>query len=103
MNPHATNNRPRITRTLFSQIPVDLLEQCRDRKGTAIVYLWLFFYQLHEQGFPCTADLAQVCRMSENDIRKSKRWLAENGWIRIQRVPGCPDNYQILMEPDHAQ
>ena len=78
----------RITRPRFAQVPIALLETCADRKGTLFVYSWLWHYAgQNDQAFPSIARLAMECRMKEDHVRSSLRWLVENGWIsRVDRV-----------------
>jgi hypothetical protein len=84
----AAETAARITRPRFAQVPIALLEACADRKGTLFVYSWLWHYAgQNDQAFPSIARLAMECRMKEDHVRLSLRWLVENGWIsRVDRV-----------------
>jgi len=84
----ANSTQARITRPRFAQVPIALLEACADRKGTLFVYSWLWHYAgQDDQAFPSIARLAMECRMKDDHVRSSLRWLVEKGWIsRVDRV-----------------
>lgn len=91
-----------LHRTLFSQIPLDLLSTCRDRKRRRLVpvYLWLFFYagQL-DDAFPSISRLALECGMKDDDVRASISTLLQEGWIaRNGKGPNGTNRYRVRSE-----
>jgi len=90
---------PVVTRESFSVAPVKLLEQCKSRKGTLFVYLWLWHYAgTSDEAWPSVTTQAEECRMTVEDVREARRWLVENGWItRIER-PGKSTIFKVRFE-----
>jgi hypothetical protein len=93
---------PVITREQFAIAPVELMKQCKKRKGTLFVYLWLWHYAgRNDLAWPSVDRQAEECGMDVDDIREARKWLVANGWItRIER-PGRSTIFKVRSErPD---
>ena len=94
-----TGELPVITREQFSLAPIELLRQCKKRKGTVFVYLWLWHYAgENNSAWPSVDRQAEECGMDVDDIREARKWLVANGWItRIER-PGRSTMFRVRSE-----
>lgn len=92
----------RLTRAGFAMTPLRLMEDCRTRKGTLFVYLWLWHHAgIADQAFPSLQKLSLECGMKPDDTREAIRWLCEEGWVeRIER-PGYTTLFHVRTEHLH--
>ena len=90
-----------ITRAIFAQVPIALLEQSaeRSRRGSLFVYCWLWHYAgIRDQAFPSIQRLAAECHMKPDDVRKALKWLTEEGWITRTDRAGSTSLFQVRYE-----
>ena len=80
-------------RTKVGTVPVELLNTCVRRKGVLFVYVIL---QTFEAPSICT--LAVMCGMSPEDVRRSLRWLEEEGWIQQIQRPGSTSQFRVFFK-----
>jgi DNA-binding transcriptional regulator YhcF (GntR family) len=85
--------QPRPFRTKVGTVPVELLNTCVRRKGVLFVYVIL---QTFEAPSICT--LAVMCGMSPEDVRRSLRWLEEEGWIQQIQRPGSTSQFRVFFK-----
>ena len=79
-------------------VPLDLMATCSNKKGVLFVYLAL---QLFRE--PTISTLATVCGMAPEDVRRSLRWLASQGWIQRIDRPGSSSLFRVFFERIGAQ
>lgn len=91
-----------LHRSLFAQIPLDLLSSCATigRRRLVFVYAWLWFYAGQaDNAFPSVSRLALECGMKERDIRTALSTLVQEGWIIRSGVgPRGTNLYRVRME-----
>ena len=91
-----------LHRSLFAQIPLDLLSSCAEigRRRLVFVYAWLWFYAGQaDNAFPSVPRLALECGMKERDIRTALSTLVQEGWIIRSGVgPRGTNLYRVRME-----
>ena len=91
-----------LHRSLFAQIPLDLLSSCATigRRRLVFVYGWLWFYAGQaDNAFPSVPRLALECGMKERDIRTALSTLLREGWIiKTGRGPNGTNRYRVRME-----
>ncbi len=91
--------RDRLARSAFVQVPLDLLTVARDKKGLVFVYAWLWHHAgATDTAFPTIATLEQECGMKGDDIRRSLRFLVDQGWIERHERPGAATVYHVRAE-----
>lgn len=89
----------RLTRTRFAIAPMDLLAQCKKRKGTVFVYLWLWDYAGNtDQAWPSLQRQADECGMKVDDVREARKWLCDNGWIQRRDRAGDTPLFRVRTE-----
>jgi DNA-binding MarR family transcriptional regulator len=74
-------------------VPVELLNTCVRRKGVLFVYVILQTFEA-----PSISILAVMCGMSPEDVRRSLRWLEEEGWIQQVERPGSTSLFRVFFE-----
>jgi hypothetical protein len=95
------NAEAQITRPIFAQVPIALLEQSaeRSRRGALFVYCWLWHYAgRNDQAFPSIQRLAAECHMKPDDVRKALKWLTEEGWITRTDRAGSTSLFHVRYE-----
>jgi DNA-binding transcriptional regulator YhcF (GntR family) len=85
-------------RVKVGTVPVELLNTCVRRKGVLFVYVILQTFEA-----PSISILAVMCGMSPEDVRRSLRWLEEEGWIQQVERPGCTSLFRVFFERIGAQ
>jgi len=85
------HRRPRLWGN--ASAPVDLMAYCVGRKGALFVYLAL---QLFEA--PTISNLATVCGMAPDGVRRSLQWLEAEGWIQRIERPGASSQFRVFFE-----
>jgi hypothetical protein len=89
-----------ITRTEFCSAPYELVRELGHRKGWLFVYLWLnHFGQSRATASPSIEELAYMCGMHPDNIRKALNWLCQNGWVERQARLGKTSVYRTLPAP----
>lgn len=92
----------RLTRTRYAQVPIDVLEKYGDKKGTIVVYCWLWHYAgRDDQAFPSVDRLAAECRMKPDDVRVCLKSLTGDGWISRVDRPGQTTLFHVRSERVH--
>ena len=74
-------------------VPLELLNTCVRRKGVLFVYVILQTFEA-----PSMSILAVMCGMSPEDVRRSLRWLEEEGWIQQIERPGATSLFRVFFE-----
>lgn len=75
------------------KVPVDLLTSCVSRKGALFVYVVLQAFEA-----PSISMLAVICGMSPEDVRRSLRFLEDEGWIQQITRPGATSLFRVFFE-----
>lgn len=80
--------------------PFQLVMELRHRKGWLFVYLWLnHCAQTQVDASPSIDELAEMCSMHPDNIRRALNWLCQNGWIERRIRPGKTSVYRTFIEP----
>lgn len=87
----------------FSKVPMDLLEHESHDAYVLAVYAAIYavaFFQKFNSGVATDEELGELAGCSGRQVRRSRTWLREQGWIDWQERVGYPNMYRIHMTPD---
>lgn len=98
MEPQVEQRQPERSEWGNGAVPFELMANCSNKKGALFAYLAL---QLLRE--PTISTLAAVCGMAPDGVRRSLKWLEDQGWIQRIERPGESSLFRVFFERIGAQ